>query len=389
MVKEAETLAQLGYDVKVICCFYQNWAQKFDGEITSRHPEMYLYCGGDPKNNRLAYLMTRIRHKMAFKLFRFTHKFSVAENAISRTHSEALKLAKKLKSDLYIAHNLGALPAAVMAAKYHCAKVGYDAEDMHSGQFTSEKDAYYQLNKYIEQKYFRSTDYFTAASELIGDGYKRMYPYLQPVIIDNVFPKTSLQAKPGKNDILKLFWFSQTVGAERGIEETILAMAMQTAAVELHLLGSCSADYKHILYSLAADKGLKQDQLHFHDPVSPDEVFAFAAQFDIGIAAETGTTLNRDICLTNKIFVYVQCGLVVIASDTSAQSLFLNDHPDTGKLFKKNDPQSMARAINYYTENRDKLDSTKEGNYRLGQTKLNWEKQSSKFLAVINDTLSN
>ncbi|XHR93521.1 hypothetical protein ACFJIV_24875 [Mucilaginibacter sp. UC70_90] len=28
LVKEAETLHKLGYSVKVICCFYQQWARK-------------------------------------------------------------------------------------------------------------------------------------------------------------------------------------------------------------------------------------------------------------------------------------------------------------------------------------------------------------------------
>jgi glycosyltransferase involved in cell wall biosynthesis len=389
LVKEAVTLARLGYEVKVICCFYESWAQRFDAEITGKYPGMYVYCGGSPNIRRLTYWLTRVRQKIAFKIFGPTTKFDVAEMAISRTHVETLALAKKIKSDLYIAHNLGALPAAVMAAAHHQAKVGYDAEDMHSGQYRSNTDKSYRLNRYIEEKYFPATDYFTVASPLIGQAYKRLYSYLRPVNIDNVFPRTTVHPKKGRSGPLTLFWFSQTVGADRGLETTLSAMAQLSSPVELHLLGSCSDDYKNTLRALASKQGLNNRQLHFHEPIPADELFQFAAQFDIGIASETATTLNRDICLTNKIFVYVQCGLAIITSDTQAQTLFIDTYPSAGRLYHKQDVQSMFAAMDAYARNQNSLDSTKNANYCLGQDKLNWETERRKFLDVINKLFAN
>ncbi len=385
MVKEVETLIKLGYQIKVICCFYQEWAREFDQGITNRNKDVYIYCGGDPVNEKLSYYKTRLRQKTSWRLFNYTKAFGIPENAISRTHAEALAVARPIKTDLYIAHNLGALPAAVMAAKFNGAKVGYDAEDMHSGQFKTQTEKGYLLNKFIEEKYFPHTDYFTAASPLIAQNYKQIYPYLNPVVINNVFPKIDLPVEPNIDSAqsLKLFWFSQTIGAERGIENIIGAMALIAKPTELHLLGNCSDKDKLMIMNLAKYNRLTAGQIHFHQPIAPDELFKFAARFDIGMATETAPNLNRDICLTNKIFTYIQTGLAIIASDTQAQRLFLEQYPATGSLYQKEDITSLANCISEYAQNPEKLLQTKQMNYQLGQTQLNWENESKIFRRII------
>lgn len=385
LVKEAETLLQLGYQVKVICCFYQSWALEFDREITDRNPGMYIYCGGDVKRNKKMYIFSRLRQKLCMLLFSHLKLSGIAENAISRTHAEALCTAKKIKTDVYIAHNLGALPAAVIAAKKTKAKVGYDAEDMHSAQFTSKEDEVYLLNKYIETKYFGQTDYFTAASPLIASSYRQEYPALQPIVIHNVFPKTNLNLKRNhkKGECLKLFWFSQTVGENRGLELVIEAMTSTGNYVELNLLGHCPHQYKLKIQNLLHYHKLRKDQVKFHDPIPADELFRFATQFDLGLASETDISLNRDICLTNKIYTYIQCGLALIASDTQAQKQFLEQYPSTGKLYDKNNANSLSDCINAYANDPESLYQTRLRNYQLGQTELNWETESIKFIKVI------
>ena len=387
LVKEAETLHKLGYNVKVICCFYQQWAQKTDEALTGKYPGMYIYCGGDPVIQKATYLKTRIRQKLSTLLFKYTRHFDIPENAISRTHTEALSIAKKIKTDLYIAHNLGALPAAIQAAKHYNVKVGYDAEDLHSGQFASTHNESYKLNKYIEEKYFPHVDYFTAASPLIAEFYQREYRYLKPVVINNVFPKTALNISPNYkgNEPLKLFWFSQTVGPERGLEDVIKAMATTKGSVQLHLLGNYSENHRSALLNLANTLKLNTDQLQFYEPIGADEIFDFAGRFDIGMATETGVPLNRDICLTNKIFTYIQCGLAIIASDTQAQTLFMEQYPDTGKLYQKSNLQSLTDCINFYLQNPDALYKIRLQNHQLGQTVLNWETESLVFLNLVEN----
>lgn len=387
LVKEVETLIKAGYHVKVIYCFYHTWAEKFDQEFIDSNPEVYICCGGDPQNSQVEYLVSRLRQKLFNLFLRLTKRFGVAENAINRTHSKVLSRAKGIESDLYIAHNLGALPAAVCAAKYNNAKVGYDAEDMHSGQFEQMTEQYY-LNRYIEEKYFSQTDYFTAASPLIAKNYKRLYDYLKPEVINNVFPKVNLSATRIRehNFPIKLFWFSQTIGRNRGLEDVIKSLqAFDKNQFELHLLGDINLDERKFL-----TEGIMTDDINinFHSPISPNELLRFTTQFDIGLSLENKIPLNRDICLTNKLFSYIQAGLAVVASDTQAQKLFFERYPTVGKLYVKNDQKSLKEILTYYIENYDDLLTTKQANFILGQSELNWEKESEKFLKIIEQTLS-
>ncbi|TWR25196.1 glycosyltransferase family 4 protein [Mucilaginibacter pallidiroseus] len=389
LIKEAELLDSLGYKVNVIYAFYQNWATKFDSEITGRSSVKYILCGGDPLNMKAIYWVSRVRQKLALKLYGIFRRSYIAENAISRTHAEALALAKKIKSDVYIAHNLGALPAAVIAAKANGAKVGYDAEDMHSAQFNSFANKGYLLNKYIEEKYFPLVDSFTAASPLIAANYQQVYPYLRPLIVNNVFPSREVPTRQPKSKTspLKLFWFSQTIGGDRGLEEVIVAMGLMNKDIELHLLGSCTSNYRETLYSLAQANNLAADRIHIHEPMSPGKLLAFTAHFDIGLATETGITLNRDICLTNKIFTYLQCGLPIIASDTQAQQQFINTYPKSGMCYPKGNATALMAAVDTFESNRELLEQCSHYNYQLGQTTLNWDNESRAFLSAFNSHL--
>ncbi len=388
LMKEADTLAANGYQVTVIYCFYQSWASAFDSELMQGGKVRYICCGGSPLHDKLQYYKTRIRQRACQYLFKWIKGGSIAENAVSRTHKEALRAAIAIKSDLYIAHNLGALPAAAAAARYHKAKAGYDAEDMHSGQYRNLSDNHYLINKYIEEKYFIQVNYFTAASPLIAEEYQKHYPYLQPVVIDNVFPKITLSMQPGNSSALKLFWFSQTIGENRGLEDVIRALSAIRHHVELHLLGNCTDAYKLKLEKLCAETGYNSRNLYVHQPVAPHAVFEFAGRFDVGIAAEISTTLNRDICLTNKIFTYLQCGLAIAASDTSAQKKFIGQYPDAGRLYQQNNPKSLTAVLSEYINDPKALYQMRLNNYALGRHTLNWEAESKKFLRIIHQQLS-
>lgn len=386
LVKEADCLADAGYHVTVIYQYRNEWATNYDKELLPAKRWNSIRVGGSLHEGKVTYWLSRIKYKVN----RFvTAKLRVTtENSIARCAALLYKTAKKHKADLYIAHNLGALPAAVKAAKKHKAQCGFDAEDFHRHEVTDDKNALdFKIAKYIEDKYLKQIDYITASSPQIADVYHQIYPDKNPVIILNVFPKTAgIQQPETDKRPLKLFWFSQTVGIERGIETIAEALKqLEPENIELHLLGDISADDMPAFTDRVL---LGARNVFFHEPVSPDEIFKFAAQFDIGLASETGLPLNRDICLTNKIFTYIQSGLAVIASDTQSQSALLKQYPGIGKIYQKNDAASLAYCIKHYIANTVHLNQTRQANYQLGQTVLNWEYESKTFLELIKTTLN-
>jgi len=129
--------------------------------------------------------------------------------------------------------------------------------------------------------------------------------------------------------------------------------------------------------------------IHVHPPIPPDDIVVFASQFNIGLTTENAYPLNRDICLTNKTFIYLRAGLAIAASDTKAQSALLNKYLSIGKVYQKDDPWSLANTLLYYDKHREELFETQKAAFAIANEELNWENESKKFLKLVEQTLNN
>ncbi len=392
LVKEADSLANAGYKVSVIYQYWNDWGTVLDEELFPYKKWKAICVGGNPTTDNFNFLKNKVVHHIAKKIIElFGIKNGIAEMALGRSTNQLIKKAKSIPASLYIAHNLGALPAAVKAAKKYHAKCGFDAEDFHR-QETSDnpKSVTFRLAKFIEDKYLLKLDYFTASSQLIAKRYKEIYTALKPEVIYNVFPKNLIQNISSKNDSLQLFWFSQTIGKGRGIEDAIKAIGvLQKKHICLQLLGKIDDSHQHYFLNLALNAGLEKHQITFISPVSSERIFEIAHTCDIGLALEQNLPHNRDICLTNKIFSYLTAGIAIIASETTSQRKFILDHPTIGKSFPIGDVDRLSKIINEYDVDRALLYSTKESARTLAIEKYNWEKEQEKFIQIIEKNLLN
>ena len=379
LVKEAQALSQAGMQVHIIFTQYVDYLIDHERQILSASPNWTFKCLDWSGKS----LTSKIFRAIGGLLRRFIPGINTK---INRNFAWQLKQAIAYPADIYIGHNPGGLPVAVIAAKKNNAKCGFDAEDFHRNErCDDEKDPDVVLKTAIENKYIRQLDYMVAASPQIAAKYVDLFHInVEPVL--NVFPKTAVSKIINNTDRpLQLFWFSQTVGLNRGLETIIRAINKTGVKMDLHLLGKVAPAYKNQLQVVNGEKA--SAVLHFHAPVVPDEIFVIAKQFDIGLALESSIPLNRDICLTNKIFTFIQSGLAVIASNTTAQTILMEQYAETGKLYKN--INELAEILLSYHHNRGLLYQTKQASYRIGQTKLNWEIESEKLINVVQKTLAN
>ncbi|WP_183578597.1 hypothetical protein HDF18_22345 [Mucilaginibacter sp. X5P1] len=389
LVKEADALSNAGYDVTVLYVYWNDWATKFDAPLLKNKKWKAIRVGGDPDQQKAVYFFSRLIHKISrFVIQKIGPVNSLSQIAITRGAYFLTREAKKHKADLYIGHNLGALAAVIKAAEKHHAKSGFDTEDFHRQEVSNDKSSLHYKNvKYLEDKYLSKADYVTAASPQIAEAYERLYPGIKPVSILNVFPRdTSVEERSVNKGIVKLFWFSQTIGANRGLEEVIEALnLLNSNNFELHLLGNSNDNTQQ---QLSGKARFDKQQIFFHEPILADDLISFASQFDIGLASENSTPYNRDICLTNKIFTYLQAGLTIVASDTTAQKAFLNEYPEVGKEYQTNNIQSLTTILSGYQADRELLHNTCTASLKLGKEKMNWENESKKFLTMVEKTLN-
>ncbi|MBS1527501.1 MAG: hypothetical protein JST19_17775 [Bacteroidetes bacterium] len=382
MVKEADALTEAGYDVTVLYAYWNDWGTRLDKEMIPTKKWKAIRIGGDPVQKKTAYFISRLIHKAARSINRSSGGKRFAELAIARSSYFLMREAKKYQADLYIGHNSGALPATVIAAETNKKPCGFDAEDFHRFEVSDDlDDPDVKLKALIEDRYFPRLNYLIASSPLIAEEYRKLFPEKSPAVILNVFPVDGNVPEPAFNPHkpLKLFWFSQTIGPNRGLENIVSALQnLPDIPFELHLLGYLQSNF------LPAEQNLN---IYFHEPVSPGEISLLASQFDIGVAAENNVPYNRDICLTNKIFTYMQAGLAVVASDTSAQTQLMAMYPGIGSIYKKNNAASLADVLLQYHQDREKLLTARKASYDLARQTLNWDMEKKKFLEVVDKVL--
>lgn len=391
LVKEADALVEYGYDVTVLYQYWNKWGTDFDKKLLPKKKWAAIRIGGDPVHQKSIYLFTKLQFKVGQYLFKmFGPNNVLGELAIGRCTNFLIDKAAKIHADLYIAHNLGALPAAVKAAKKFKAKCGFDAEDFHRQESSDNTNSItFKLAKFIEDRYLPKLDYFTASSPLIAYKYQEIYPELKPEVIHNVFPKHSIKKANAKKDGIQLFWFSQTIGKGRGIEDAIKALGiLKKEHICIQLLGNIDEYHQNYFSNLAVNAGLKEHQIKYISPVFSEEIFEIASNCDIGLALEQELPLNRDICLTNKIFTYLTAGIAVVASETSSQKKFILENPTVGKSFAIGDFNSLSKIINAYDMDRTMLTLTKENARILASEKYNWENEQEKFIQIVEKQLS-
>jgi hypothetical protein len=377
LVKEAESLSQAGFRVHIVFTQYVAGQVKYDTGILTANPE-WTY---DVLNWTGTSFLSKL-NRLLSKLSTVVAKNEC--NMLNRNFVWQVKKAALFTADIYIAHNLGALPVAVQAAKKNNALTGFDAEDFHRNEVTDDTSSTdVKLKIAIEDKYIPQLNHFTAASPLIAARYKSLYQ-VDCISILNVFPKAATyQANEDTMQPLQLFWFSQTIGPNRGIELIIKAINLTGIKMQLHLLGNEVAGYRQVLLALADPFFC---DIVFYDTVAPDNVFELAKTFDIGLAAEPHVPLNRNICLTNKLFTYIQCGLAVAASNTLAQVDFFENYSVPGKLYANE--TDLSDILTSYHYNREALKKARQDSYEIGRHELNWEIESVKFISLIKLTLS-
>lgn len=385
VIKEADAFHAADYDVMLLYCFFINWASKNDKALLEKVPWKYQIVGGSPHEKKTLFFFTRLRNRICRLLSRFVgSSFMLFERTQARAYDELLNEAKKIKADWYIGHNLGTLAVAVQAAKHHGVKAGFDFEDYHYGENLPEATQILQRISYLENKYLPMLSYLSTASDLITEAVKKDHPAFKgsTITLYNCFPlkqQPIFKPKQSEDHTLQLFWFSQTIGLGRGLEALIGAITnLNDTDIHLTLAGRCNEDMKAYISTHA---GAMVDNIHFAGIIQPDLLPAFATQFDVGMAIELNIPVNRDICLTNKIFTYLLAGNAIILSETDMQLVF-NKTYNIGESFAVNNSNELSQKIKLYKDI-NILNAQKNFNYELAKQQLNWEEESKKLIATI------
>lgn len=390
LVKEADALAGIGHQVVVIHGHsfpaYADEDQAFIGRqwrVVARVPFGALA-------SRWLSLKQRLRQRLAIALCRLgLRPQALVLRAWHPAGPELVRAALAVRAHLYIAHYPPALPAAAMTALCHGAAYSFDAEDFHLGDFPEEPRYQPQrrLLRALEARWLPGCAFLTAASPGIAEAYANTYGLPVPAVVRNLFPLSQAPPAPTTYGTAlprpSLYWFSQTIGPDRGLECAVQALALARCRPHLHLRGFLNPVYREQLLGLARQLGV-QERLHLHPPAPPDAMEQLACLYDVGLVAETGATPNRRIALANKLFTYALAGIPMLLSDIPAHRAVQAEAGEAAQLFRCEDPSSLAQALDGWLDApAEVLTRARIAAYRLGQERWNWEREQAHLLDLL------
>jgi len=380
LVREADTLAQAGHQVRVVAPLFNPALVEKDRALMAHRRWRLERVDFLPQHGRLRSLWIRGRRRLAQEIACGFATPALAEHSYTPALTEMRELAAREPADWFIAHTQAALPAAAAAAARWNARLGFDCEDLLA-HAPGEPGA---LLRVIEAEYLPRCAYVSAASPLMAEQLARDHHLPPPVVLYNVFPLELAQGMlaPGERRaaaVLRLHWFGQTIGPGRGLEDAVTALAHLPGEVELHLRGNPSAGYRERLEALASGE---RSRLFFLPPLEHDAVIRATEPFDAGLVLELPDNGNYSRTVTNKLFSYLLGGLAVAATDTPGQREVMSQIPATGFLYPAGDAPALAAGLLNWVRDRQSLRAAQQASWNAARARFCWDREREKFLAL-------
>ncbi|PLX19116.1 MAG: hypothetical protein C0601_02785 [Candidatus Muiribacterium halophilum] len=357
--KEADTLADLGYRVYIIC--------KKDINISNPEKKTPYY------EKREKYYVIRVvdRGEFDFNIRCFFVVRKIDPEILWCIDGNTMfcgVLAKNFLSDIYT------------IVDFH--------EILYERDTILNKPVKRWFERICEKIFSKSFDEYLSVSPLSSKVLKKQLSLKKdPVNILNCPYKS--KNSYNKNDIRekynipldrKIIIYEGIIFPGRGLE-FLLDVLISLPEYHLYLVGP---DRYHGRFEKMVSELKLESRVHKFGLLSHDDMMQFITVGDIGYIGTEKGCINHEFTLSNKLYEYTMSGLPVIASDVSAYRFFV-DGKDIGKTFNLSDKESFIQALIYIERNSEKLNK----NILDFTEKNNWERQIEKIKTIIKRVIKN
>lgn len=322
LVKELRLATTAGYATTVVQFRMGNWNDALTIQLQQEFLHTEFITLSALRSPFVPWLYSSLLQKLYNLLpvsFLSTKMLSVVTGKRSWLLLREIKKMRK-SYDWVIAHNPAAFYPALVYAQRSGAKLGIDVEDYHPGETVLVKQQEQMLR--LMQRVLPRALYCSYAAPLIAAETHKKIPGLtnkQLVLLNGFAANEFKEPNESESKRLKLVWFSQNIDAGRGLEEVLPAVTALQDKVELHLIGH--------LNPIFGEKYVRnRNGIVVHQPMPQQQLHAFLATCDVGLATDVPINRNREIALTNKILAYTQAGLFILTFPVEAQLDFLTSY---------------------------------------------------------------
>ncbi len=387
LAKELNLAEELGWETEFVGFDLGGWSTEIERKEAAKYraKKVYLPARRRPVFKWLADVICERLSRLIYPLLPGSLKITAyAHSRRSRRLWKYLRGLRNKKYDLIVAHNLAALYPAWRLSRRLNIPFGFDVEDYHPGEaITRDVDNERRRREQLMQRLLPEAAYITVAAPLIGDLVRKLigrYPYDRIDLINNVFPDEEFVYIPPGQGKLRFVWFSQNIAPGRGLELILPALAQFKDKLDLTLIGNLYPDfYASVLVRY-------RDFVNIRKPMPRKELNYVLGEFDIGLAIELSSAdFNRQVCLTNKIWAYFQAGLYILATDTPAQQLFIQQFVDHGRIIPQS-TQDIVSVIEQLIEQADNIRRNKQARFTAARN-YGWSKEKIKLKQLWERTI--
>lgn len=374
--KEANILASAGFKVSIFTTWYSS--QKLEEDYTLLNPGINYSASLNMIPSLLQFpviVYAKAIKQLANLIFRYLQ--------ISTEYQEVYLPKKQLKEisrnqcDLYICHQEAGLFLGNKLIQYG-QKVAFDIEDYYSEDYLN-KYRPVNLLKNAEAFAIQNAVFVTCPSESMAKSLQHIYNFGKEIsVVYNSFP-IEVEIHLSSKKIAKSFlWFSQTIGPGRGIEELLKALHLVETNTEVHFVGNVNDEYKEFITSEL--KGTKHI-IKFVPLLKHNELLDYIKNFEVGLALEPSLPLNKDLTISNKILLYLQSKLRVIASKTTGQLELSGSFKDQLVYVDIVDPIDFSGGIKKILHTTPKMLT-----YHFDK-KYSWEFSATKLISLVDHSV--
>jgi glycosyltransferase involved in cell wall biosynthesis len=290
-----------------------------------------------------------------------------------------------LQADLLVSNDLDTLSAVYWTSKFRNIPLVYDSHEF----FTEVpelvgRNAVKSIWEWLESRMLPHIRHSSTVSMPIAAAYHAKYGISMQVIrnlpIKREHPQESSPRLRKSSE--KIILYQGSLNAGRGLEQAIHAMQF-TQGMQLIIIGK--GDLEDNLKDLVLSLGL-QNRITFTGRISPDLLYNYTVQADLGISLEEDLGLNYRFSLPNKVFDYIQAGVPVLVSDLPEIRTLVEDYK-VGMISKAGSAEELALLFSRILGDTERLLEWK-ANLRTAAAELCWEKEEPKLIALIKSALT-
>lgn len=331
----ADWMLDLGYDLDVVSS-----AQILDAQYQSKVNLIPLAGQAVAQKNAVQKAM------IALNLFLLRDKSHFIWN--KGTKQVFHKLANT-QYDVVIVNDIYLGPVARRIANHIGARLVFDAREYYPRQYEHSwlwRVFIRPVRQSLCRQFIATADLVTTVSPGLAQAYADEFDIQKPLVIESMAAKYEMALQARNDPQIRLLYHGAAT-PQRGLHDMITMMDHLGTDFSLDMV-LINQQYFPSYAERLQDMADSRDHVRIVDAVTPDQIIAFSAQYDVALITYPPNSYNIKHCLPNKFFESIQARMAIIVGETPDMAEYVQ-HYGLGVVAQGSNAEDWADAVRQLT----------------------------------------